>query len=169
MDRHSRTIRLSFGAQKALRQVAATVRQLEAREGRAPSDEEIARELDWNEERVAWLRSLPQEAIPFEASTSASDDNEGLPLIDVLPSDDPPIDEAVTDALLCDRALSVLCERERDLLLRRYGLAPYEDRQTCREIARAVCCSPQRVALIERRALRRIRTALGVPATDTDR
>jgi len=92
-------------------------------------------------------------------------DKEGneISLLDVLGTDGEEIVEAIQFRMDRDRiyhGLSVLEERERQIIWARFGL-PYGNEKTQREIARELGISRSYVSRIEKRALTKLQEQLG--------
>jgi RNA polymerase primary sigma factor len=148
---HGRSIRLPIHTAERVIKVRRTRTQLEAVLGRAPSDEELARELGLPVKRVAYLTEIDvlsqgvealESDVELEATAAPADvDNELL-------------DQERRTALR--EAVSNLPERERVVLELRYGLNGSEPR-SAESIGSLLSVSRQRVRQIESAALRSLK------------
>ena len=148
----ARTIRVPVHLGQRERTVARTERELAARLGRDPTDEEIATAAELEPHEVEEAR----DAVRTITSLDRPVGEEGeASLGDLLPGDDPPVEEVVEVSLREEalrRAVDELPERERDVVRLRYGI--HGDQPTpLRETGRRLGLSPERVRQIEAQAL----------------
>lgn len=144
---------LSQGAQEQLRRL----RQLELR-GPVPNAV-AALWLRATPEWVAKLRALDQRDLRWQVSINEAIDDAGHTLADVTP--DPEGAEPIgPDLELALRAVRGLPEREREVIVLRYGLAGGLT-ATLDGIGQRLGVSRERVRQIERRALKELREVLG--------
>ena len=148
---HSRAIRLPIHTAERVVKVRRTRTQLEAVLGRAPTDEELARELGLPVKRVAYLTEIDvlsqgveqlESDVELEASATLSDVDGDL------------LEQERRSALR--EAVRHLPERERVVLELRYGLNGSEPR-SAESIGSLLSVSRQRVRQIESAALRSLR------------
>jgi RNA polymerase sigma factor (sigma-70 family) len=154
------SVRLSSGTRASLRRLAKA-------RGADPSSSwrTIAQRVGVDPDAAEKL--LPLLGPPLSLDAPA-DPRADIPLADVLADRD--AEEAMEEVLVeaeVQRLLRIadrdLTPRERSVLEARYGLGGREPR-TLREVGEEFGVTPQRVAQIEERALRKLRTALGVEA-----
>jgi RNA polymerase primary sigma factor len=160
LARHRRMVHVPSHAVTRMNAVRRTQQALTASLGRPPSRDETSRALarplrDVDQILMSEIRILPLE--------EPAGDRDGLPLLDRLadpraltPEDELGRAQAVR---LVRRALGRLAPRERRILEERFGLADGETR-TLGEIGREVGLSREAVRLIERRAIRRLRSLM---------
>ncbi len=89
-------------------------------------------------------------------------DGNELLLADVLGSDDPPVSQELEDAeerMALRRAVAALEERERVIIELRFGLGGRQE-QTQSEVAELLGISQSYISRLEKRILRKLRTAL---------
>jgi RNA polymerase primary sigma factor len=169
MAQTSNIIRLPVYVYTELRRADRVTRELEARLGRMPTDEETAAECGAHEEHIRAQRQVPRFPISLEATATASN-GDTLSLADILPADGPLLEDAFADLAelrhTLEPALAALTGRQREVICRRYGLPPYDWPQTVREAAAWMDVTPQAIHNTERAALRCIRHVLGAPDTE---
>jgi RNA polymerase primary sigma factor len=153
----SRTIRVPVHMHDLISKVRRTEAQLEQVYGRPATDQELAETLELDVERIEQARS----AIPRTSSLDKPIGEDGESTIgDLLPDpqSDEVVDQAVTSAIRDQirRSLEHLTERERGVLILRFGLGGQQP-QTLAEIAEHYGISRERVRQIEKEALSKLR------------
>jgi RNA polymerase primary sigma factor len=151
----ARTIRIPVHIGQRERKIARTSRELHAKLGREPTDEEISEatglpldQIDEARDTVRAITSLDR-PVGEEGETA---------LGDLLPSDQPEPEEEVDVSLrkeALQEALQHLPERERNVVKLRYGINGDEP-TPLRETGRRLGLSPERVRQIEGDALKRL-------------
>jgi len=154
----SRLIRLPVHLSDAIGQMRRATRMLEQGLSREPTPEEVAAELGISDRKVR--RLLQASAQPISLEQPINNDGEGH--IGELLADeisDTPIDIATRHMLQKDvaSALSELPERERSILMMRYGLNDGR-RRTLEEVGVAFGITRERTRQIEADALRLLRS-----------
>jgi RNA polymerase primary sigma factor len=154
----SRLIRLPVHLSDAIGQMRRVTRQLEQGLSREPTPEEVAAELGISDRKVR--RLLQASAQPVSLEQPISNDGEGH--IGELLADEmseTPIEIATRHMLQSDinTALNELPERERAILMMRYGLSDGR-RRTLEEVGVAFGITRERTRQIEADALRQLRT-----------
>jgi RNA polymerase primary sigma factor len=151
----ARTIRIPVHIGQRERKIARASRELHAKLGREPTDEEISAEtelpLDQIEEARDTIRTITSLDRPVGEEGETA-------LGDLLPSDDPEPSEEVDVSLRQEAlrsALQHLPERERNVVKLRYGING-DDPTPLRETGRRLGLSPERVRQIEGDALKRL-------------
>ena len=161
-----RTIRLPIHAGDLLSRVLKARWRLEVRLGRRPTSAEIARELDLEEYKVTEI--IRYAAEPMSLSEPMGVDGNGE-LGDVIEdhSAESPLDAAVQSLLPAEVAklLVVLEERERAVLVLRYGLDRGEPR-TLDEVGAFFSLTRERIRQIEARAMSKLRSPVAVGQAD---
>ena len=153
----SRSIRLPVHIHDRLRKLNRTRFQFAQTMGREPSRDELAKALDTTVDEIDDLTEMGRRE-PLSLQSPVGEDTELGDLIEEVDSD-APFNE-VEDALLRDEIGTavdrVLDERERHVVALRYGL---ENGQplSLRETGKVLGLSGERVRLIEREALRKLR------------
>jgi RNA polymerase primary sigma factor len=153
----SRTIRMPVHIVERLHKLNRAERELWTRLGREPTLEEIAEEANMPLHQAKEVRSAARASASLDAPLGDSDD---AVLGDFVAGEDPLPDELVEDALrsqaLAD-AVESLPDRQRDVLVLRYGLDHSEPR-TLEDIGRRLGLTRERVRQIEVEALQRLAT-----------
>ncbi len=153
----SRLIRLPVHLSDAIGQMRRVTRQLEQGLSREPTPEEVAAELGISDRKVR--RLLQASAQPVSLEQPISNDGEGH--IGELLADEvseTPIEIATRHMMQSDisSALNELPERERAILMMRYGLSDGR-RRTLEEVGVAFGITRERTRQIEADALRQLR------------
>ena len=159
----SRTIRLPVHAGDTVARVQKTQTRMEMELGRPPTIAEVAADLGMTEDQV--VEALVHASEPLSLFEQLSDDGDAE-LADVIEDRGAasPAEEAVTSTLPGEmsRLLSVLGEREREILRLRYGLDRGEPR-TLEEVGEHFNLTRERIRQIEARAMSKLRH----PSSDT--
>lgn len=155
----SRCIRLPAHVVDAIGRITRVREDLVNRLGRVPTRLEVAREAGITEKKLALLiRSIPQ---PVSLDAVVGDDGD-TSLGDFLPASE---ETSPTERLLrylareeIARALDVLTDREREVIVLRFGLDSSEPR-TLEETGRELRITRERARQIEAKALEKLRHA----------
>jgi RNA polymerase primary sigma factor len=152
----ARTIRIPLEAQGIIRRVYNIGERLVQELGRAPTTHEIADALGEPEPRIAELLQAEREPISLELPLA----DESGRLTDVVADD---VSQSPMEALErliqqeeVERVLECLTDREREILIRRFGLDGHPPR-TLNEVASGFRLTRERVRQIEAGALRKLR------------
>jgi len=151
----ARTIRIPVHIGQRERKIVRAERELAARLGREPSDDEIAREAELPLDQVEEVREAARTVTSLDRPVGEEGDTA---LGDLLEGGAPPPDHEVEVSLseqLLRRTIEELPETERDVITLRFGLSG-EDPQPLRETGRRLGLSAERVRQIESRALKRL-------------
>jgi RNA polymerase sigma factor FliA len=148
-------------ARQRSQEIAKTFARLELETGRAPSDEEVAKELglDMHQYQQASI-SASAVILSLETPVGSVDGEDGGSLVDTIESSTTPDPLQVTEEgeLLegLASAIHALSERERTLLS-----LYYEQELTMKEISAVLEVSESRVCQLHARALHRLRGHMG--------
>ena len=153
----SRTIRVPVHMNARSRNLYKTAHMLEQRNGRQPTPEELAEELDLDPDKVRWMFKVSWQ--PMSLEQPAGDDGETE--LGAFIEDDtlPQPGEAAHENLLqtkVEEVLATLSPREACILRMRFGL-PNGKAHTLEQVGRKFGLTRERIRQIEGRALRRLR------------
>ncbi|MCH2539521.1 MAG: sigma-70 family RNA polymerase sigma factor [Anaerolineales bacterium] len=153
----SRTIRVPVHMNDRIRNLYKTAHMLEQRNGRQPTPEELAEELDLDPDKVRWMFKVSWQ--PMSLEQPAGDDGETE--LGAFIEDDtlPQPGEAAHENLLqtkVEEVLATLSPREACILRMRFGL-PNGKAHTLEQVGRKFGLTRERIRQIEGRALRRLR------------
>ena len=152
----ARTIRIPVHMVEKLNKVVHVERQLVQQLGREPTNEEIARELEWLPRDVKDILRMAQLPISLEKPIGEEEDSE---LGDFVQDEtaESPFDTAVENLRRQNvrEALDALPEREREVIEMRYGLKGHEAR-TLEEVGRAFGVTRERIRQIENNTLKKL-------------
>jgi RNA polymerase primary sigma factor len=153
----ARTIRVPVHMVETINKLAMVQRSLHQDLGREPSIEEIAKELDMESGKVTELRRIALDPVSLETPIGEEDD---ATIGDVVPDlgADVPVEEAAFRLLqeYLSLALEALNERERQVLIMRFGLDDGTVR-TLEQVGDHFDVTRERVRQIENKALAKLR------------
>ena len=154
----SRSIRIPVHMVEKLNRVHFVERQLVQDLGREPEPVEIADELGWTVQEVRDVWRVSQTPVSLEKPVGEGEETE---LVDLVKDENQmePFDEASLNlrSESVRRVLNSLPERERDVLVMRYGLGGMSPR-TLEECGEAFGVTRERVRQIETSTLRKIKS-----------
>ena len=151
----ARTIRIPVHIGQRERKIVRAERELSAKLGREPSDEEIAAAAELPLSQVEEVREAARTVTSLDRPVGEEGDTA---LRDLLEGDSPPVDQEVELSLseeLLRRTVDELPETERHVIQLRYGIDG-EDPQPLRETGRRLGLSAERVRQLESKALKRL-------------
>ncbi|HWL49556.1 MAG TPA: sigma-70 family RNA polymerase sigma factor [Acidimicrobiia bacterium] len=152
-----RTIRMPIHVLDSVNKLTRAQREMTQTMGRAPSLDELAFELDIEPARVAELQRIAQDTVSLETPVGEDDDGTLGDLVEDLDSDRPA--DVATFSSLQDQlamALEGLNEREREVLIMRFGLADGRMR-TLEEVGSHFKVTRERIRQLETKALAKLR------------
>ena len=153
----ARTIRIPVHMVETINKVKKVSSQLLHANGREPSAEEIAEELDMPVEKVREIMRVAQEPVSLETPIGEEEDSH---LGDFIPDDDAPAPaDAASHTLLKEtlsNVLDSLTPREEKVLRLRFGLEDGRSR-TLEEVGKEFNVTRERIRQIEAKALRKLR------------
>ena len=154
-----RTIRLPVHIGQRERKIARTERELSAKLGREPTEEEIAEAAEISVEEIREVQDAARTVTSLDKPVG---DQEEAGLGDLLPSDERPPEEEVEISLREEalrNAIRRLPEQEQEVVKLRYGINGGGEPTPLREAGRRLGMSPEGVRKLESRALRRLSMA----------
>ena len=153
----ARTIRIPVHMVETINKVKKVSSQLLHANGREPSAEEVAEELDMPVDKVREIMRVAQEPVSLETPIGEEEDRH---LGDFIPDDDAPAPaDAASHTLLKETLSSVLdslTPREEKVLRLRFGLEDGRSR-TLEEVGKEFNVTRERIRQIEAKALRKLR------------
>ena len=153
----ARTIRIPVHMVETITKVKKVSSQLLHQNGRDPSPEDIANELNMPVDRVREIMRIAQDPVSLETPIGKEEDSH---LGDFIPDEDAPAPaEAASLVLLkeqIDQVLSTLTDREENVLRLRFGLVDGRSR-TLEEVGQTFNVTRERIRQIEAKALRKLR------------
>ena len=152
-----RTIRMPIHVLDAVNKLTRAQREMTQTMGRAPSLDELAVELDLDPSRVAELQRIALDTVSLETPVGEDEDGTLGDLVEDLDSDRPA--DVATFSSLQDQlamALEGLNEREREVLIMRFGLADGRMR-TLEEVGSHFKVTRERIRQLETKALAKLR------------
>jgi RNA polymerase primary sigma factor len=159
-----RAVRLPAAAQVELGRIRRAGQQLARTNGGEPAPAALARTTGLPAERVE--RIIAAGRLPRSFDEGPGPHADGIPLIEMLP--DPCGEDAYEEVLRragapdLARLLGVLSRREREIIVRRFGIG--RPSQTLADIGLRMGVTRERVRQIESRALGKLRAAAEEPA-----
>jgi RNA polymerase primary sigma factor len=151
----ARTIRIPVHIGQRERKIVRAERELSAKLGREPSDDEIASHAELPLDQVEEVRDAARTVTSLDRPVGEEGDTA---LGDLLEGGAPPVDQEVEVSLseqLLRQTIEELPDTERDVIRLRFGLTG-EEPQPLRETGRRLGLSAERVRQIESRALKRL-------------
>ncbi|MBA3421095.1 MAG: sigma-70 family RNA polymerase sigma factor [Thermoleophilaceae bacterium] len=154
----ARTIRLPVHMAERIGKLGYGERQLVQQLGREPTAEELAAALDRPVREVKELKRIAQSPISLERPIG---EEQGAELGDLIEDDGTisPLDQTFDNVRreTLSRVLAALGQRERGVLVMRYGLDGEEPR-TLEEVGRAFGVTRERIRQIETQTLRKLKS-----------
>jgi RNA polymerase primary sigma factor len=152
-----RTIRMPIHVLDSVNKLTRAQREMTQAMGRTPSLEELAGELDLDPGRVAELQRIAQDTVSLETPVGEDEDGTLADLVEDMESERPA--DIATFSSLQDQlamALEGLNEREREVLIMRFGLADGRMR-TLEEVGSHFKVTRERIRQLETKALAKLR------------
>lgn len=153
----ARTIRIPVHMVETINKLIRVSRNLLQKNGREPTDEEIAEEMEVPVERVREIKKIAQEPVSLETPVGEEDDSH---LGDFIEDQDAPAPaDAASFMLLKEQledVLGTLTPREKNVLRLRFGLEDGRAR-TLEEVGKSFNVTRERIRQIEAKALRKLR------------
>lgn len=153
----ARTIRIPVHMIETINKVLRGAKKLMMETGREPTPEELARELGLTPERVREIYKIAQHPISLQAEVGEGGESQFGDFLEDTTIESPA--EATSYAILKDKmgeVLSTLTDRERTVLVERFGLLDGKPK-TLEEVGLRFKVTRERVRQIEAKALRKMR------------
>ncbi len=155
----SRLIRLPVHMIETLSRIKKISTDLTIENGAAPTKEEIAYKIGMPVQKLSALIESAQCTISMESPANQKDENTKLSDFIVDESTLSPDSKVTQDNLFCDikKMLNHLSEKERNVLIMRYGLDDNGEKKTLEEIGNYYGVSRERIRQIENRAMSKLK------------
>ncbi|NUN94237.1 MAG: RNA polymerase sigma factor RpoD [Verrucomicrobiae bacterium] len=153
----ARTIRIPVHMIETINKLMRVQKSLLQTFGREPTPEEIADEIQMTVDRVRGIMKMAQQPISLQSPVGDSDDTSFGDFIEDKSAENPL--QMASHALLREKlrdVLNSLTERERHVLVQRFGLSDGITR-TLEEVGRNFRVTRERIRQIEAKALRKMR------------
>ena len=154
----ARTIRIPVHMVETINKLLRTQRRLTQELNREPTNEEIAKEMEIEVEKVEHIMKIKQDISSLDASVR--DDEEDSVLADFIEDEDTiSPEESATNQLLKEHVkdmLGALTEREQKILKLRFGLEDGKS-HTLEEVGQEFSVTRERIRQIEAKALAKLR------------
>lgn len=153
---HGRTIRVPVHAQEAMVRIARAAGLLQQKHGRDATCYELSEALKMTQDRINEVLLAQAETLSLEAPMGESEDSSLSEFI--VDRRQSPADAAFNSQVRSQiaKALSTLIEKERDVIVLRYGLEDGRP-QTLEAVARVLGITRERVRQIEQCAMRKLK------------
>ncbi len=153
------TVRLPINRSQQAQKIKRMAQTLEQKHGRPAKEEEIAEKLDLTTRKMNQIRAASRPMVSLDQGIY--DDDVTLAETLVNPDELNPEEDYVTDELQSEvsEALDLLSPRERDIVMRYYGLGDQET-SSLEAIGQDIHLSRERVRQIRNQALKKIRQAV---------
>ena len=154
-----RTIRVPVHMTEKIRKMARTYNELSAEFEREPTDEEVAERLEWTVDEGRDVKDAMPDATSLNQSLTSDDDSSELGefVEDERASDTPGTVMREMETAQLGEAIERLPERNRYVLIRRYGLDD-QDTATLAQLSEELGVSRERIRQLQREAERMLRT-----------
>ena len=155
----SRLIRLPVHMIETLSKIKKISTDLTIENGAAPTKEEIAYKIGMPVQKLTALIESAQGTISIESPANQKDENTKLSDFIVDETTLSPDTKVTQDSLFCDikKMLNHLSEKERNVLIMRYGLDDNGEKKTLEEIGTYYGVSRERIRQIENRAMSKLK------------
>ena len=153
----ARTIRIPVHMVETINKLVRVQRQLVQELGRNPSNEEIAKEMGIDVEKVREVRKIAQEPVSLEAPIGEEEDSHLGDFIEDEKALAP--DEAANQTILkeqLEEILSTLSDREKRVIELRFGLIDGVPK-TLEDVGKEFDVTRERIRQIEAKAIRKLK------------
>ena len=156
----ARTIRIPVHMVETINKVLRTTRKLTAELNREPTNEEIAKELDMDPEKIDYVMRIKQDIASLDASVGREGDDEDSVLGDFVEDEerDSPEDSAANQILKeqLSEIIATLTDREQKIIRLRFGIGGGRP-HTLEEVGAEFDVTRERIRQIEAKALSKLR------------
>ncbi|MBQ2623328.1 RNA polymerase sigma factor RpoD [Candidatus Saccharibacteria bacterium] len=156
----ARTIRIPVHMVETINKVLRTTRKLTAELNREPTNEEIAKALDMEPEKIDYVMRIKQDIASLDASIGREGDDEDSVLGDFVEDEerDSPEDSAANQILKeqLSEIIATLTDREQKIIRLRFGIGGGRP-HTLEEVGAEFDVTRERIRQIEAKALSKLR------------
>ena len=156
----ARTIRIPVHMHETINKVMRTMRKLTSELNREPTNEEIAKELDMEPEKIDYIMRIKQDTASLDASIGREGDDEASVLGDFVEDEDrdSPEDSAANQILKeqLSEIIATLSPREQKIIRLRFGIGGGRP-HTLEEVGNEFDVTRERIRQIEAKALSKLR------------
>lgn len=156
----ARTIRIPVHMVETINKVLRTTRKLTSELNREPTNEEIAKELDMDPEKIDYVMRIKQDIASLDASVGREGDDEDSVLGDFVEDEerDSPEDSAANQILKeqLSEIIATLTDREQKIIRLRFGIGGGRP-HTLEEVGAEFDVTRERIRQIEAKALSKLR------------
>ena len=156
----ARTIRIPVHMVETINKVLRTTRKLTAELNREPTNEEIAKALDMEPEKIDYVMRIKQDIASLDASIGREGDDEDSVLGDFVEDEerDSPEDSAANQILKeqLSEIIATLTDREQKIIRLRFGIGGGSP-HTLEEVGAEFDVTRERIRQIEAKALSKLR------------
>ena len=156
----ARTIRIPVHMVETINKVLRTSRKLTSELNREPTNEEIAKELDMEPEKIDYVMRIKQDIASLDASVGREGDDEDSVLGDFVEDEerDSPEDSAANQILKeqLSEIIATLTDREQKIIRLRFGIGGGRP-HTLEEVGAEFDVTRERIRQIEAKALSKLR------------
>jgi len=156
----ARTIRIPVHMVETINKVLRTTRKLTSELNREPTNEEIAKELDMEPDKIDYVMRIKQDIASLDASVGREGDDEDSVLGDFVEDEerDSPEDSAANQILKeqLSEIIATLTDREQKIIRLRFGIGGGRP-HTLEEVGAEFDVTRERIRQIEAKALSKLR------------
>ena len=155
----ARLIRIPVHVVDRIAKVKREARKLEIRLQREPTLDELATATGLDSAEIAFLKDIERDVVSLDRPVKG--DPDAATILDFVPDRHDEFDEALElaeNAGVVAELLAMLTEREREVLIRRFGLDD-DSPDTLEEIGQSMHITRERIRQIETQALKRLRSS----------
>ena len=156
----ARTIRIPVHMVETINKVLRTTRKLTAELNREPTNEEIAKELDMEPEKIDYVMRIKQDIASLDASIGREGDDEDSVLGDFVEDEEraSPEDYAANQIIKeqLSEIIATLTDREQKIIRLRFGIGGGRP-HTLEEVGNEFDVTRERIRQIEAKALSKLR------------
>lgn len=156
----ARTIRIPVHMHETINKVMRTTRRLTSELNREPTNEEVAKELNMEPEKIDYILRIKQDTASLDASIGRDGDDEDTVLGDFVEDEerDSPEDSAASQILKeqLSEIIATLSPREQRIIRLRFGIGGGRP-HTLEEVGAEFDVTRERIRQIEAKALSKLR------------